>query len=259
MPRAGMRTTPLRSNTEYFLNTPEGTIRYCLQMSSRRRTIEIQVTDQADVRVAAPSFASLAVIEGFLRERLGWILRECSQAERRQAFVRHRDYATGQEFLFLGKTYPLYIEPSAGRGAAVTFDAHGWMIRVSRSLEPEARRRAVKRALMAWYRSEAMEVMGPRVFHFVRRMEMEPLTLGVKTQKRIWGCCYYQKKRIFLNWLLVLAPVDVIDYVIVHELVHLTHPDHSQRFWAMVASYLPDYQQRQDWLKHHALEMKLPE
>lgn len=259
MPRLTRRNTLLRKRTEHCLKTAEGAIHYSLVRSSRRRTIEIQVTDQALVQVAAPSFAALSVIEDFLRDRSDWIRRQCSQAQRCQTFVRQRDYETGQEFLFLGKTYPIYIEPASGKRTSVAFDPHGWVIRISRSLDPDARREAVKRALMRWYRREAMEVMGPRVFHFVRQMGLEPMTLAVKTQKRIWGCCYYHQKRIFLNWLLVLAPVAVIDYVIVHEMVHLTHPDHSRRFWSMVASYLPDYQLRQDWLKHHALEMKLPE
>ena len=139
-----------------------------------------------------------------------------------------------------------------------TFDEHGWIISLPPGLTQEIRRRKVKDALIKWYRREAMEVLGARVFHFVRIMGLEPMTLAVKTQRRIWGCCSYHDKRIFLNWLLVLAPMHAIDYVIVHELAHLTHPDHSRRFWEKVGRYLPDYQQRQDWLKSHMLEMKLP-
>jgi predicted metal-dependent hydrolase len=240
------------------VSTSFGEITYFLLRSSRRKTIEISVNEQEQVRVIAPVYATQSIVESFVYKRADWILRRVKEVQQINQFINNRDYDTGHEFLFLGKKYPLYVRESDRKRANVNFDDHGWIVNISERMTADIRRQKVKNVLIKWYRREAMEVFGSRVFHFVRIMGLEPMTLAVKTQKRIWGCCYYHDKRIFLNWLLVLAPVYVIDYVIVHELAHLMHPNHSKRFWNKVEKYLPDYKERQDWLKNHMMEMKMP-
>jgi predicted metal-dependent hydrolase len=89
-------------------------------------------------------------------------------------------------------------------------------------------------------------------------MGTEPLKIAVKTQKRIWGSCHPRTKTINLNWMLVLAPLEVIDYVVVHELSHLDVPNHSRRFWKRVSGVMPDYRRQVQWLKEHAAEMVMP-
>ena len=116
----------------------------------------------------------------------------------------------------------------------------------------------IKEKLIKWYRAQAEEIFGGRVFYFSRIMGLEPQKIAVKTQKRIWGSCGYHDKAISLNWQLVFAPMDVIDYVVVHELAHLDTPNHSRKFWKSVANILPDYKMRQNWLKNNRLSMKLP-
>lgn len=242
-----------------YLKTEAGDFSYRLLKSPRRTTMQITVTEQEQVRVTVPSYVTQGLIESFLRERAKWILDRLQEAGRANQFVRHREYVTGHEFLFLGKNYPLYVERlQAGQRSQISFDEHGWTIRVPAGLSPEEEHSKVKERLVRWYREEAQEVMAARLFHYVRVMNLEPMTIAVKTQKRIWGSCSFHDKTVSLNWLLVLAPLHVIDYVIVHELAHLKHPNHSKRFWAQVESVLPDFKERQDWLKAHRLEMKLP-
>jgi hypothetical protein len=74
----------------------------------------------------------------------------------------------------------------------------------------------------------------------------------------MWGCCEKTRRIIHLNWQIIFAPRDVIDYVIVHELCHLKHSNHSPRFWAEVEKYLPDYRNHHKWLKDHCIDMSLP-
>lgn len=89
-------------------------------------------------------------------------------------------------------------------------------------------------------------------------MGLAPQRITVKTQKRLWGSCNHHGRSINLNWMLVMTPLMVIDYVVVHELCHLLVPNHSRRFWKHVAQYFPDYQASEKWLKTHAPEMQLP-
>lgn len=258
MPRKKIKPLDYSKAKEHVLVTKAGRIPYLLIPSSRRKSMEITVHDPQRVRVVVPAFVSSQTIESFIRERADWIVKRLHEAQQADAFMQSRDYATGHEFLFLGKKYPLYVEACGVARVKLIFDEDGWVVTVPQGLSAEDRAQKIKAALVKWYRQEALEILGARVFHFVRMMGLEPMTVAVKTQKRIWGCCHYHEKKIYLNWLLVLAPMDVVDYVIVHELAHLTHPNHSKRFWNKVAKYLPDHQLRSDWLKNHMMEMKLP-
>ncbi|MEW5895013.1 MAG: SprT family zinc-dependent metalloprotease [Candidatus Omnitrophota bacterium] len=239
------------------VRTRQGTINFFLLKSDRRTTIEISVNEDEQVRVVAPVYASYTLVEQFINERAGWILKRIQEVGQANQFVRSRDYNTGNEFLFLGKNYPLYVEEGRAR-SAVSFDENGWIITVPAGISKEEQSVKVKEQLVRWYRRQAEEVMASRVFHYVRMMGLEPMTIAVRTQKSIWGCCSYHDKKISFNWLLALAPLHVIDYVIVHELAHLSHPNHSKKFWQKVEIYLPDYKERQEWLNTHRLEMKLP-
>lgn len=258
MPKRKIHRLDHSKAQECRVSTKSGEICYILLKSSRRRSMEVSINAQEQVRVVVPSFVSKKTIETFLHERSEWILKHLYEKQQANQFTNNRDYDTGHEFLFLGKNYPMYVEEIEGKCVSIDFDEHGWIVKMPVGFSEDIRREKTKAALIKWYRQEAQEVLAARVFHFVREMKLEPMEVAVKTQKRIWGCCYYHQKKIFFNWLLVLAPIHVIDYVIVHELAHLTHPNHSKRFWNKVEKYLPDYKERQDWLKNHMLEMKLP-
>ncbi|MFP4472480.1 MAG: M48 family metallopeptidase [Candidatus Omnitrophota bacterium] len=244
---------------ELTARTPRGDVTYLLRRSSRRRTIEISISAEADLRVAAPSWTPEKEICRFIVSRFDWISARLKEASAARRYVQQRDYAHGQEFLFLGRRYPLMTErvPSVKR-ARIRFDEDGWLVTLPGSADRRTVRAMIQKRLIGWYRQQAQEVFGGRVFHFVRKMKLEPMTIAVKTQKRIWGSCHYRDKTIALNWLLVLAPRDVIDYVIIHELAHLRHPDHSSRFWAFVEKVMPDYRLCNHWLKEHRLDMQLP-
>ena len=105
---------------------------------------------------------------------------------------------------------------------------------------------------------QAKEILGSRIFHYARKMQVEPKSISIKDQKRIWGSCQYRKQSINLNWRIVMSPLDVLDYVIVHELSHLVVPDHSKRFWRKVEDILPNYKQSRQWLKQNQRSMLLP-
>lgn len=252
------RTSPPQEKS-HSVKTAQGVIEFCLVRSIRRRSIEIRVLDHQSIRVRAPRFSSESDIAAFIREKAAWIQRKFVEAARRQAHLAKRKYAHDQDFLFLGAKYPLNVNPTQRRRVQIDFDGRQWKIHVPILESGEHQQEQLIRAqLVKWYRQQAGEIFGGRVFHYTRLMGLKPQKVVVKTQKRIWGSCDYRKQNIYLNWLLVLSPLDVIDYVIVHELCHLEVPNHSKRFWRKVAGVLPDYQIRQQWLKNNALDLLLP-
>ena len=106
------------------------------------------------------------------------------------------------------------------------------------------------------YRRKAAEYIPQRCAYYAEILGVSYGRISIREQKTRWGSCS-AKKNLNFNWKLMLAPPDVLDYVVVHELCHLVHMDHSQAFWALVGSVLPDYRVRRRWLKEHGDELML--
>ncbi len=241
---------------EFALSTPGGVIPCLLIRSARRRTIEIAVSASSHARVTAPRGVPIDQITHFIQGKADWILQKLRERRSCETRLSRRRYEPGHRFLFLGKDYPLEIAAQEIRDG-IHFDGRRWAVCVPQDADGEQASR-IKKVLCQWYRQQAKELLGTRTFHYARRMGVEPRRITVKTQKRLWGSCNHRGQSINLNWALVMAPLEVIDYVVVHELCHLEVPNHSKRFWHAVAKILPDYRVRQHWLKAHAVEMALP-
>jgi len=240
------------------LLTNAGPIDYSLVRSSRRRTMEISITDHLEVKVAAPRFVPQKEIHEFIQEKAGWIIRKLDEAYHVKKIIEKKQYGHGHEYLFLGNKYPLSVGLTERRTPAIDFEGDCWNILLPADTGPEAQSRVIKKTLMGWYRTQAEEVLGGRIFYYARMMDLRPKKIAIRSQKRIWGSCHYTSGAINLNWQLVMTPMEVIDYVVVHELAHLEVPDHSRRFWKRVEKTLPDYKIRQKWLKERILDMVLP-
>ena len=242
----------------YTLLTKSGEIPYFLTRSPRRRTIEITVAGSADVSVKAPRYAAEKEIRDFIHEKSEWIIKKIHEIRLQQEALNKRGYENGHQFLFLGKQYPVAISEGRRKSARVSFDGRQWIVEVPKNIAGRQRQSLVKEKLIQWYRQQAEELLGSRLFHYARLMGSGPRKIAVRTQKRIWGSCSKSQQRINLNWCLIMAPLPVIDYVVVHELCHLEVANHSRRFWKKVEKIFPDYKIRQKWLRSRAGDMALP-
>lgn len=108
--------------------------------------------------------------------------------------------------------------------------------------------------LTAWYRKEAKNIISIRARKYAQNMGQTFGEIHIRDQKSRWGSCSSAGNLNF-NWRLVMTPEWIMDYVIVHELCHLTHMDHSARFWGLVERYMPDYRAAKQWLKEHGQEL----
>jgi len=237
------------------LKTNQGIISYHLIRSQKRRTVAIHIDQQAQVRVLAPRFVDEDKITAFISEKTGWVWRTIHKMRRKRILSVRHEFTAGEEFLFLGKNYPLRIDMNGCGEIKLLFDGAQWHAVVPTLLAAEKRYKGIKEAMIQWYRQQAMEILGGRVFNYSRLMGLEPLKITVKTQKTLWGSCHHQRKSIHLNWKIIMAPMAVIDYVVVHELSHLKVPNHSLRFWREVEKVLPDYKVRKRWLKDNTYKM----
>ncbi len=216
------------------------------------------VDEQAKVSVYVPYKASQVYVDAFIREKINWIEKCVANARQNQRIIEQKKFDHGGKFWFLGKKYPIHVKADNLKRAVIHFDGLGWTVRVPPDIEDERREEMIRDKLVKWYRQQAEEILGGRIFHYSRVIGVEPKKIAVRSQKRMWGCCDYTRQVIHLNWQIVLTPIRVIDYVVVHELCHLIHPNHSKRFWNKVGSVMPEYQEYRDWLRRNQTELMLP-
>jgi len=204
---------------------------------SRRKTIAIHITNGA-VEVRAPFRASKRDIDSFIFSKEKWIreklMKSADQLERRESFSI--DY--GATVLYRGDEYPI----TAKEGKRAGFDETAFYM--SPNLDAEQ----VKKTCVHIYRILAKSDLTERVSYFSKLMSVSPTAVKITSAKTRWGSCS-AKKSLNFSWRLVMAGDDVIDYVVVHELAHISEMNHSQRFWAIVEDVLPDYKERQKRLK----------
>lgn len=204
---------------------------------SRRRTVGLRVTEQADLVIHAPRWVTVSAIKKIVQEKQRWIERTRDRIlQRNAASARH--FAEGSLFPFQGHDYPLRI--SAERAGQVTFD-DGFI--VSGGSEKE-----IRAALIGWYRSQADQIIPERAAALSAMFKILAASFKVSAAKSRWGSCS-SRNTIRINWRLILTPPEVLDYVICHELAHVREKNHSKKFWNEVAVMMPDFEQRRQWLR----------
>jgi len=215
---------------------------------TKRKTIGIIIDRNGEVRVHAPFRASKKQIYEVVRKRADWIERKVNEIKARNSKLICRQFVSGEKILYLGREYTLEIaKKHSGRANVIIYEG-AVIVYISPGLPDEDRKQAVKEALMKWYRQHFSEIVKERLKVYSLQLKAAPCKVVIKNQKTMWGSCS-QKGNINLNWKLVMAPVEIIDYVIVHELCHLKVMNHSKDFWNLVASTLPNFHESKNWLK----------
>ncbi len=147
---------------------------------------------------------------------------------------------------FLGENYEIRFEYANFQKLEIRFE-RPYLKVLSAKHVPVAQ---VRKEILKFYEKAARRFLPKRVESLAKMTGLIPAKVILRRQKTVWGSCS-PSGNIQLNWKLVSAPINVIDYVIIHELAHLKHPNHSKYFWAEVEKHCPDYRQQRLWLKRH--------
>ena len=235
-----------RANRELRLgSTP---LRYELRRAPRR-SIGFTVGSEG-LSVSAPRWVAQTDIDAALRAKQSWILRKLDeQAERRERLQRSRIvWQDGAALPFLGVPVTLQLTPLQ-RG--VHLDAAGTADmprRLHVGLPPGTPPERVRQAVLRWLQREARSLFEARLAHFAPQLGVRWTRLSLSSACTRWGSASVDGS-IRLNWRLLHFPLELVDYVVVHELAHLHEMNHSPRFWAHVAAVMPDYLRRRAALK----------
>lgn len=213
--------------------------------------VAIHVEPDARVLVDAPDIAPLADVLVAVKKRARWISRYVDAARARLAHVLPREYVSGESLHYLGRRYRLKVVIDAGAKAEARM--RGAFITVT---TPEQAPTAIKAALDAWYRQRAREVFADRLTAVALplRWVKQPPPTRLQFMTVQWGSCS-PSGRITLNPLLVKASRECIDYVLLHELCHLLHHNHSPKFYRTLVRHMPNWRAVKEKLDNMAEEV----
>ena len=230
---------------------------YLIRRSQRATRVRI-VVRPGDVEVVAPPKVPERKILQFIQAKQQWIVSTLAKLQARnhqsESFAPV-NYVQGADIPYQGQTYPLTTKTSKLKNTKVEF-IDGFIAHVPETLINEDHSQAIKEALSRWMKKQAKVQVEQLVNRHAARKQLFPQAIKIKTQKSRWGSCGVHND-ININWLLVMAPVEVLEYVVVHELCHIQQRNHSHHFWALVAEHLPDYQQHRHWLKKHGPQLMM--
>lgn len=230
------------------LNVANREIIFTVIKSSRAKSIRISVNACTGVLVTVPEHCHVNALKHIIKSKAQWIIEQLDLLSELAGCPLPRTFGTGDKFFFLGRRYSLKVT----EGPGLTELLNGEMlVPCQAGLTGAEKADEVRRVLLEWYSQCAINIIMPRIQNYVRIMGACPAGVKIKKQKTCWGSCT-GSGNINLNFNLVMAPPEVIDYVIVHELCHLKKRDHSKQFWELVKAVIPDYQNHRRWLKKYS-------
>lgn len=225
---------------------------YAIRRSARAKHLRLVVKPAGVELVVPPTMGEAQALE-FLHRHRAW-------AERKIVELRGRvvdrpppqGLTAGSTVPFQGRELPLVIREVSGRRTRVEYD-EGFVISMPPG-SPAQIEQWARSALFTWVKAWLHAEAGRLIAHHAERFGLHPREIRVKRMKSRWGSCG-PRNDINLNWLLALAPPTVLEYVVVHELCHIRHRDHSIHFWDLVGCHLPGWMQERQWLKQNGAEL----
>ncbi len=199
------------------------------------------------MQLLAPQRLSENAAIAFFHENISWVQKKLREQSNTTPY-RHKAYIDGEIFPFLGGRYFLNI--AYGKKPAVLARDDQLFVFIRESQDASKRKQHIHQQLRIWYCQQAELELQRKSEEYAKKLGVQFKSIAIKQFKSRWGSCSI-KGEIQYGWQIILAPHAIVDYLVVHELSHLKHHNHSPLFWKMVASIIPDYKACKNWLRLH--------
>ncbi|MCL1056830.1 M48 family metallopeptidase [Shewanella gelidimarina] len=209
--------------------------------TSRTKTASIKIDDGL-VSVVVPKTLAIERVKQLVEDKYQWIVQKIALHDASKP-ASDREFISGEAYAYLGRNYRLKVVTGEYVPVKLT---QGRLV----ATLPDGAKRSnlVRDAIIRWYKLNALRKIKEKVRRYSSAMGIEAKSVSIKTFKSRWGSCS-PKGELDFNWLIVMAPNRVVDYVVIHELCHLKQLDHSPKFWKEVERVMPDYAEHKEWLK----------
>ena len=205
---------------------------------TKRKTIALIVKPDGSLLVRAPMRATNKSIQEFVSRNTQWI--EKTRVKIKAVSPpRPKQYLPGEEFEYLGNAYPLEIVVEQNKDLLL----EDGKFKLAASSQDKA-----ETVFERWYKQQARQILTERVEFHACQNGFEYCSIGITSARTRWGSCS-AKGALNFSWRLIQAPMEAVDYVVIHELVHTVIHDHSRKYWRKLEQTLPDYRERRKWLK----------
>lgn len=205
---------------------------------SKRKSIGLEITQDALLVVRAPYLTSLKNIQKIVAEKQVWIQKKKLKLRQKALESKPKQFACGEKFWYLGQEYELQIDEKFKAPLILQ-----GVFKLSKRYQNNA-----KSVMTNWYKRMARKKIGERVRFYYALTGLQYNKIKINSAKTRWGSCTYEGNLNF-TWRLVMAPEVVLDYVVVHEMVHLEEKNHAKLFWQKVEKIMPEYKTHKKWLK----------
>lgn len=204
----------------------------------KRKTLGIKVSETGDVLVYAPFNIGIKTIDSIVKSKEDWI----NKSKNRIVSYNH-----GDKVLFLGREYKYNLIEVGNKNISIELEGSNFNVYFSGEKSSNLYLE-IKEYLFKYYKDDFLKVIMSRIELIANKIGVMPGKVSIRNQKSIWGSCS-KDNNISINFKLALAPVPVLDYIILHELCHIIHKNHSKDFWYLVNIHMPDYKEKRNWLK----------
>lgn len=213
---------------------------------SIRRTAALHIVG-SDLQVRVPEDLEDERVAAILQQKRPWIRTKVAELKR-VPHHRSKELVSGESFPYLGRHYRLKIQEGHQVGVCLL---GGYLKATIRPTDQGEQREArIQQYLQTWYRARALERLQEKTYRYAQQIGVSPAGVGVRNFKSRWGSCD-KKGQVVFNWNIIKAPHAIADYVVVHELCHLIHPNHSKEFWQLVGRHDNNYLDHKRWLKEN--------
>ncbi len=220
-----------------------------LRYSPRRRTIQIRVPKSDCLEIAAPAGMAWEKIQKLIESKHPWILRQLKRLNAVAADPANASLTHGSTVLYQGAPHTLLLLADGQGKPTVTYSPCAISLHLT-ELIGQDNDPVVYQSLKRWYAEQSQEMLLERTRYWAAQMGVQPGRISLRDQKTRWGSCS-SRGSINYNWRIIMAPPAVLDYLVIHELSHMLHPNHSPAFWKEVSHWCSDFRMQRRWLRQN--------
>ena len=223
-------------------------VSYTLKRSTRARCARLEIRQATGLTIVIPKSYNITDISDLIQKKKRWILNNLTRYGQSQKPAIGKDLKSGDSIPYLGRELKLVAQQNQDSEDSAVLERNKLIISLGN------KNNGLDLVLEQWYRMQAAQLIREKADKLSAEFGLTYNRLTVRGQKSRWGSCS-RKGNLSFNWKLMMTPEPVIDYVIIHELLHLKEMNHTKKFWRLVTEHCPHWRERRKWLKEHEAEL----